>query len=64
MTKDKNIRIKVTLECKSCTQKGLINKGVSRYITQKNPHKAPRRLELIKFCPYCNKHTIHVEIAK
>nr|YP_009413574.1 ribosomal protein L33 [Allotropa virgata]ASN78888.1 ribosomal protein L33 [Allotropa virgata]ASN78911.1 ribosomal protein L33 [Allotropa virgata] len=71
MTKDKkknnkNIRIKVTLECNSCIQKGVINinKGVSRYITQKNQYKAPRRLEFRKFCPYCHKHTIHGEIAK
>nr|ASN79067.1 ribosomal protein L33 [Pityopus californicus] len=64
MTKDKKIRITVTLECNSCIQKGIINKGVSRYTTQKNKHKAPHRLELIKFCPYCHKHTIHGEIAK
>nr|YP_009239322.1 ribosomal protein L33 [Monotropa hypopitys]AMM04609.1 ribosomal protein L33 [Monotropa hypopitys]ANP26262.1 ribosomal protein L33 [Monotropa hypopitys] len=67
MTKDKKIRITVTLECNSCIQKdllNLINKGVSRYITQKNQHKAPQRLELRKFCPYCHKHTIHGEIKK
>ncbi|KAJ0493468.1 putative ribosomal protein L33 [Helianthus annuus] len=27
--------------------------GISRYITQKNRHNTPNRLELLKFCPYC-----------
>nr|YP_010575500.1 ribosomal protein L33 [Corydalis platycarpa]UZM11221.1 ribosomal protein L33 [Corydalis platycarpa] len=38
--------------------------GISRYITQKNRHKTPSRLELRKFCPYCYKHTIHQERKK
>ncbi|KAM0065980.1 putative photosystem I [Helianthus debilis subsp. tardiflorus] len=38
--------------------------SVSRYITQKNRHNTPNRLELLKFCPYCYKHTIHGEIKK
>nr|UFK62119.1 ribosomal protein L33 [Betula nigra] len=38
--------------------------GISRYITQKNRHNTPSRLELIKFCPFCYKHTIHGEIKK
>ncbi|MFS8009757.1 putative ribosomal protein L33 [Helianthus anomalus] len=38
--------------------------GISRYITQKNRHNTPNRLELLKFCPYCYKHTIHREIKK
>nr|YP_009413640.1 ribosomal protein L33 [Monotropsis odorata]ASN79019.1 ribosomal protein L33 [Monotropsis odorata] len=62
MTKYKNIRITVTLECTSCASKGALKKGVYRYITQKNRQKAPQRLELKKFCPYCYKHTIHREI--
>nr|ASN78958.1 ribosomal protein L33 [Monotropa hypopitys var. americana] len=64
MTKDKKIRITVTLECNSCIQKNIIKKGVSRYITKKNQHRAPQRLEFRKFCPYCHKHTIHGEIKK
>nr|QRW36790.1 ribosomal protein L33 [Monotropa uniflora] len=64
MNKNKNIRIKVTLECISCLKKNVRNKGVSRYITQKNRKNAPHQLELKKFCPYCYKHTIHGEISK
>nr|YP_010926846.1 ribosomal protein L33 [Melocactus glaucescens]WKK45451.1 ribosomal protein L33 [Melocactus glaucescens] len=39
-------------------------RGISRYITQKNRHNTPSRLELRKFCPYCYRHTIHGEIKK
>jgi large subunit ribosomal protein L33 len=28
----------------------------------KNRKNTPERIELKKFCPYCNKHTIHKEI--
>nr|YP_009748006.1 ribosomal protein L33 [Liparis makinoana]YP_010403506.1 ribosomal protein L33 [Liparis rostrata]QGZ10142.1 ribosomal protein L33 [Liparis yongnoana]QJS35517.1 ribosomal protein L33 [Liparis japonica]QUS63182.1 ribosomal protein L33 [Liparis kumokiri]QII89686.1 ribosomal protein L33 [Liparis makinoana]QUS63268.1 ribosomal protein L33 [Liparis makinoana] len=66
MTKGKDIRILVILECTCCVQKG-VNKespGISRYITQKNRHNTPNRLELIKFCRYCKKYTIHGEIKK
>nr|YP_009413618.1 ribosomal protein L33 [Monotropa uniflora]ASN78980.1 ribosomal protein L33 [Monotropa uniflora] len=64
MTKKKSLRIKIILECISCVKKSIIHKGISRYITQKNRQKAPHRLELKKFCPYCYKHTIHGEILK
>ncbi|AET02655.1 50S ribosomal protein L33 [Medicago truncatula] len=60
----KDIRITVILECSSCDKKS-VNKesrGISRYITQKNRHNTPNRLEFRKFCPFCCKHTIHVEI--
>nr|WRO37698.1 ribosomal protein L33 [Danxiaorchis mangdangshanensis] len=66
MTKGKDIRIIVILECTCCVQKG-VNKespGISRYITQKNRHNTPNRLELRKFCCYCQKYTIHGEIKK
>ncbi|YP_009692374.1 ribosomal protein L33 (chloroplast) [Impatiens glandulifera] len=68
MTKGKDVRVTVILECTSCIQKD-INKekastGISRYITQKNRHNTANRLELRKFCPYCYKHTIHGEIKK
>jgi large subunit ribosomal protein L33 len=66
MAKGKDVRVKVILECKSCVRNG-INKespGISRYITQKNRHNTPNRLELKKFCSYCYKHTIHGEIKK
>nr|YP_009656994.1 ribosomal protein L33 [Medicago orbicularis]QCO73893.1 ribosomal protein L33 [Medicago orbicularis] len=66
MAKGKDIRITVILECSSCDKKNLNkeSRGISRYITQKNRHNTPSRLELRKFCPFCCKHTIHVEIKK
>nr|YP_009870057.1 ribosomal protein L33 [Bonnetia paniculata]QKJ81997.1 ribosomal protein L33 [Bonnetia paniculata] len=66
MAKEKDVRIRIILECTSCVQKILNKKprGVSRYITQKNRHNTPSRLELRKFCPYCYKHMIHGEIKK
>lgn len=66
MAKGKDIRVRVILECTCCAQKS-VNKestGISRYITQKNRHNTPSRLELRKFCPCCCKHTIHAEIKK
>ena len=36
--------------------------GVSRYLTQKNRRNNPERLELKKYCPHCNKPTVHKEI--
>uniref|UniRef100_UPI0030FE579D ribosomal protein L33 n=1 Tax=Dactylicapnos torulosa TaxID=367483 RepID=UPI0030FE579D len=68
MAKGKDVRVRVILECTSCVRKSVnVNKespGISRYMTQKNRHKTPSRLELRKFCPYCSKHTIHGEITK
>nr|YP_009341432.1 ribosomal protein L33 [Gossypium nelsonii]AJE75381.1 ribosomal protein L33 [Gossypium nelsonii] len=70
MAKSKDVRVTIILECTSCVRNGLnvnVNKestGISRYITQKNRHNTPSRLELKKFCPYCYKHTIHGEIKK
>nr|YP_009485158.1 ribosomal protein L33 [Barclaya kunstleri]YP_010391472.1 ribosomal protein L33 [Barclaya rotundifolia]AUD56344.1 ribosomal protein L33 [Barclaya kunstleri]UPX03460.1 ribosomal protein L33 [Barclaya rotundifolia] len=68
MPKGKNPRVTVILECTSCVRNGTNKKkespGISRYITQKNRHNTPGRLELKKFCPYCYKHTIHGEIKK
>nr|ADD30188.1 ribosomal protein L33 [Gunnera manicata] len=62
----KDVRVTVMLECISCVQNGgdKESKGVSRYITEKNRHNTPGRLELKKFCPFCSKQTIHVEIKK
>nr|YP_009920697.1 ribosomal protein L33 [Polemonium chinense]QMS48494.1 ribosomal protein L33 [Polemonium chinense] len=66
MAKGKDVRVTVILECTSCVQNS-VNKastGISRYITQKNRHNTPNRLELRKFCPYCSKQKIHGEIKK
>jgi len=62
MAKSKGTRILITLECTECRTN--INKrssGVSRYLTQKNLNN-PQRMELKKYCPHCNKPTIHKEI--
>nr|UUA70375.1 ribosomal protein L33 [Parnassia chinensis] len=68
MARGKDIRVRVILECTGCVEKSIrVNKksrGISRYITQKNRHNTPGRLELRKFCPYCYKHRIHGEIKK
>nr|YP_009262226.1 ribosomal protein L33 [Spondias bahiensis]YP_009262312.1 ribosomal protein L33 [Spondias tuberosa]ANI86784.1 ribosomal protein L33 [Spondias bahiensis]ANI86870.1 ribosomal protein L33 [Spondias tuberosa] len=68
MAKGKDVRVRVILECTSCVRNVVnVNKestGISRYITEKNRHNTPSRLELRKFCPYCYKHTIHGEIKK
>ena len=63
MAKNKGTRILITLECTECRTN--INKrsaGVSRYLTQKNRRNTPQRIELKKYCPHCNKSTIHKEI--
>nr|ANO45194.1 ribosomal protein L33 [Drymophila moorei] len=66
MAKGKDVRVIVILECTSCGRNG-VNKespGIFRYITEKNRHNTPNRLELRKFCRYCHKHTIYGEIKK
>ena len=67
MAKNKGTRILITLECTECnlnTKKrhSAHSNGVSRYHTQKNRRNNPERLELNKYCPNCNKPTIHKEI--
>jgi len=63
MGKTKGIRILITLECTECrSNTNKRSNGVSRYITQKNRRNNPERMELKKYCPHCNKHTIHKEI--
>lgn len=66
MAKRKDARVTVILECTSCIRNSgkKVSTGISRYITQKNRHNTPNRLELRKFCPYCYKHMIHGEIKK
>ena len=63
MAKNKGVRILITLECTECRSN--LNKrslGISRYHTQKNRRNNPERLELKKYCPNCNRATIHKEI--
>nr|QOU10741.1 ribosomal protein L33 [Spumella sp. Baekdong012001B8] len=63
MAKQKSPRVLVTLECCECRQKvAKRTLGVSRYLSSKNKRNTPKKLELGKYCKYCNKHTIHKEI--
>lgn len=63
MAKNKGTRILITLECTKCsTNLKKRSVGISRYLTQKNRRNNPERLELKKYCPYCNMSTIHKEI--
>jgi len=65
MAKNKNVRIKIILECTHCIQnKNKRFPGISRYITQKNRRNTPNRLELNKFCSHCATQTLHKEIKK
>ena len=63
MAKTKGNRILITLECMECRlNKNKRSNGISRYLSEKNRRNNPTRLELKKYCSYCNKHTIHKEI--
>ena len=62
MAKSKDVRITITLECTECrTNTNKRSPCVSRYTTQKNRRNTTGRMELKKFCPHCNKHTVHKE---
>ncbi len=43
----------ITLECINCKQRN--------YTTTKNKKKHTKRVEFTKYCPFCNKRTIHKE---
>jgi large subunit ribosomal protein L33 len=62
MAKQKGSRIIIHLECTTCrTNTNKRSEGVSRYTTIKNRRNTPARLEIKKFCPHCNSHTLHKE---
>lgn len=62
MAKQKGSRIIIHLECTTCrTNTNKRSEGVSRYTTRKNRRNTPARLEIKKFCPHCNSHTVHKE---
>lgn len=52
-SKSSDVRPKITLACSECKERN--------YITKKNRRNTPDRLELKKFCPRCNKSTVHRE---
>jgi large subunit ribosomal protein L33 len=63
MVKNKGPRIMITLECEDCRlNKEQRTSGVSRYQTSKNRRNTTNKLEISKYCRYCNKHTAHKEI--
>jgi len=43
----------IILACGECKRRN--------YTTTKNKKKQPSRLEVKKYCPYCNQHTVHKE---
>ncbi|HZJ68963.1 MAG TPA: 50S ribosomal protein L33 [Candidatus Eisenbacteria bacterium] len=46
-------RDKITLACEVCKQRN--------YDTKKNKQNTPDKIEFKKYCPFCRKHTLHVE---
>ena len=53
MAAKKENRTKITLACTECKQRN--------YNDYKNKKNTPDRLELMKYCPFCKKHTLHRE---
>ncbi|MFN2137783.1 MAG: 50S ribosomal protein L33 [Candidatus Promineifilaceae bacterium] len=49
----KAVRTHITLACTECKERN--------YITEKNRRNDPNRLELIKYCSRCRRHTPHRE---
>ncbi|WP_091275121.1 50S ribosomal protein L33 [Alteribacillus persepolensis] len=47
------MRSKVALACTVCLARN--------YTTEKNKQKQTDRIEVKKFCKYCNAHTLHRE---
>ena len=46
-------RDKVILACSECKRRN--------YNYSKNKRQHPERIEFTKYCPFCNRHTIHKE---
>ena len=46
-------RINIILRCKECKNEN--------YITTKNKRFHPDRFSTMKYCPHCNKMTLHEE---
>ncbi|MBX7152549.1 50S ribosomal protein L33 [bacterium] len=59
MAKGKGNRIVITMECTTCKTSNV--PGVSRYTTEKNKKNDAERLEVMKYCRYERKHTLHKE---
>jgi large subunit ribosomal protein L33 len=48
------VRVGVTLACTECKQRN--------YSTTKDKKKNTEKIELKKYCKFCNAHTLHREI--
>ena len=59
MPQIKGKRIVVTIECTEARKEG---KPPSRYMTTKNKSSQSGRIEMKKFNPFLNRHTLHKEI--
>ncbi|MDQ0418231.1 LSU ribosomal protein L33P [Thermoactinomyces sp. DSM 45891] len=47
------MRVNITMACVTCKMRN--------YALTKNKRKHPDRMELKKYCPRCNTHTVHRE---
>ena len=47
------MRVKITMACSECKQRN--------YDSKKNKKNDPDRLEMMKYCRFCRKHTLHKE---
>ncbi|MCJ7796259.1 MAG: 50S ribosomal protein L33 [Thermoleophilia bacterium] len=47
------MRVRVTMACQDCKRRN--------YSTMKNKRNDPERIELRKFCKWCDTHTLHKE---
>lgn len=47
------MRVGITLECTDCKHRN--------YTTTKNKKNDPNRIEMKKYCRFCNAHTVHKE---
>ncbi len=47
------MRVLVTLACTECKRRN--------YASNKNKRNDPDRIEMMKYCKWCGKHTLHKE---
>lgn len=47
------MRVAVTMACTQCKQRN--------YMTTKDKKKHPEKMEVKKYCRFCNTHTVHKE---
>ena len=59
MPQIKGKRVVVTVECTEARKEG---KPPSRYMTTKNKSKQSGRIEVKKYNPFLNRHTVHKEV--